>query len=93
MKLIHYHKIEDFGTEHIFTLLEGKRRSFIQLGLSWNDYCGTPYLQISFGNNRLIDILFWVWKFSFALEVFGITWHVFNEELEEFKKGSDLGGI
>ena len=73
-KLLEYRQKEDFGTEHIFTLLKGKRRSFIQLGLSWNDYGGRPYLQISFGNNNLIDILFWVWRFGFALTVFDYTW-------------------
>jgi hypothetical protein len=74
MKLFHYHKKEDLGTEHIFTLLKGKRRSFIQVSISWNDYPDFPYLQISFGNNRLIDILFWVWKFGFAFEVFSYNW-------------------
>jgi hypothetical protein len=74
MKLLHYHKKEDFGTEHIFTILKGKRRSFIQLGLSWNDYPDFPYLQISFGNRSLIDVLFWVYKFSLAFEVFSYNW-------------------
>ncbi len=74
MKLFEYRQKEDFGTEHIFTLLKGKRRSFIQLGLSWNDYCGAPYFQLAIGNNRVIDILFWAWKFSFCFELLGITW-------------------
>ena len=74
MKLLEYRQKEDFGTDHIFTLLKGKDRSFIQVEISWNEYPGFPYLQIAFGNNRLIDILFWVWKFGFALEVFGYTW-------------------
>jgi hypothetical protein len=74
MKLIDYNKKEDFGVDHIFTLFKGKRRSFIQVSVSWNDYPDFPYLQISFGNNRLIDILFWCWKFGFAFELFGITW-------------------
>ena len=74
MKLLEYRQKEDFGTEHIFTLLKGKRRSFIQLGLSWNEYPGAPYFQLEMGNNRLIDILFWCWKFGFAFELLGITW-------------------
>lgn len=81
MKLLEYRQKEDYGTEHIFTLLKGKDRSFIQLELSWNDYCGgAPYLQIAFGNNRVIDILFWVWKFSLAFELLGITWDSWNDE-------------
>jgi hypothetical protein len=74
MQLLEYRQKEDYGTEHIFTLLKGKRRSFIQLGLSWNDYPDFPYLQISFGNRSLIDILFWVYKFSLAFEVFSYNW-------------------
>ncbi len=74
MKLLEYRQKEDYGTEHIFTLLKGKRRSFIQLGLSWNEYPGAPYFQLAMGNNRVIDILFWCWKFSFAFELLGITW-------------------
>ena len=74
MKLLEYRQKEDFGTEHIFTLIKGKRRSFIQLGLSWNEYPGAPYFQLAMGNNRLIDILFWCWKFGFAFELLGITW-------------------
>lgn len=79
MKLFDYYKKEDFGTENIFTLLKGKNRSFLQLGLSWDEYPSMPYLQISFGNNRLIDILFWCWRFGFAFELFGITWGRWNE--------------
>ena len=74
MKLLEYRQKEDFGTEHIFTLIKGKRRSFIQLGLSWNEYPGAPYFQLAIGNNRVIDILFWCWKFGFAFELLGITW-------------------
>jgi len=74
MKLIDYYKKEDYGVEHIFTLLKAKRRSFIQVSFDWSDYPAGPYLQISFGNNRLIDILFWCWKFGFSAELFGFTW-------------------
>jgi hypothetical protein len=82
MKLFDYYKREDCGIEHVFTLLKGKRRSVVQLGLSWNDYLDSPYLQIAFGNNRLVDILFWCWKIGFAFELFGITWNSWNEENE-----------
>ena len=74
MKLFDYRKKEDFGVEHIFTAIKGKRRSFLQLSVDWDGYPGFPYLQISFGNNRLVDILCWCWKFGFAFELFGITW-------------------
>jgi hypothetical protein len=80
MKLLDYHTKEDFGIEYIFTLVKGKRRSFIQVSFDWNDYPSGFYLQIALGNNRLIDILFWCWKFGFAFELFGITWDSWDEE-------------
>jgi hypothetical protein len=80
MKLLDYYKKEDFGVEHIFTIIKGKRRSFLQLSLDWNEYPGAPYLQISFGNNRLIDILFWCWKLGFAFEILGTTWNSWEND-------------
>jgi len=80
MKLIDYYKREDYGTDHILTLLKGKTRSFVQVSVSWNDYPSFPYLQIAFGNNRLVDILFWVWKFGFDFELLGFTWANWNRE-------------
>jgi len=74
MKLIDFYTKEDFGPEYVFTLIKGKRRSFLQFSFYWNDYPDLPYLQIAFGNNRLVDILFWCWKVGFAFELLGITW-------------------
>jgi hypothetical protein len=79
VKLFDYRKKEDYGVEHIFTLIQGKRRSFLQVSVSWNDYPDMPYFQLGIGNNRLIDILFWCWKFGAAVELFGITWGSWNE--------------
>ena len=74
MKLFDYNRKEDYGVEHIFTLIKGKRRSFLQVSFDWNEYPSGAYLQISIGNNRVIDILFWFWKFGASIELFGITW-------------------
>jgi hypothetical protein len=74
IKLFDYYKNNDYGVEHVFTLFKGKRRSFIQLGLSWDDAMDSPYLQLAFGNNRLMDVLFWFWKIGVAFELLGITW-------------------
>jgi hypothetical protein len=82
MKLLEYRQKEDFGIEHIFTIIKGKNRSFIQVSVSWNDYPSFPYLQIAFGNNRLIDILFWCWKFGFALEVFSNNWDMWDKNTQ-----------
>jgi len=81
MKLLDYYSKEDFGVDHIFIIIKGENRSFIQVSFSWNDYPDFPYLQIGIGNNRLIDILFWCWKFGFAFELLGFTWDRWNEEI------------
>jgi hypothetical protein len=44
------------------------------VSVDWHEYPSGFYLQVSFGNNRLLDILFWCWKFGFEFELFGITW-------------------
>ena len=80
MKLLDYYSKEDFGTEYIFTILKGKNRSFIQVSFSWNDFPDFLYLQIAFGNNRLIDILFWCYKFGFSFELLGFTWNSWEKE-------------
>lgn len=79
MKLFDFYIKEDFGTDCIFTLFKGKRRSFLQVSGSWNDYPCGPYIQIASGNNRLIDILICVWKIGFAFELLGITWDSWND--------------
>ena len=80
MKLFDYYRKEDFGIEYTFTLIKGKRRSFLQISFDWNgEYPSGFYLQIGIGNNRLIDILFYYWKIGFAFELFGFTWGSWNE--------------
>lgn len=80
MKLFDYYKKEDFGVEHIIILFKGKRRSFLQFGYYWTEHPDTPYLQITFGGNRLIDIISWCWKIGFSFELFGITWRNWNDD-------------
>jgi hypothetical protein len=80
VKLFEYYKREDYGVEHIFTLIQGKRRSFLQVSVSWDNYPDMPYLQIGIGNNRLIDILFWCWRFGFVLSLFDFTWNSWERE-------------
>jgi len=80
MKLLNYYKREDFGVEHIFTIIKGKKRSFLQLSLDWSDFTQFPYLAISFGNNRLVDFMFSFLNFSFSFDVFGYNWISWREE-------------
>ena len=52
MKLFDYNRKEDYGVEHIFTLLKGKRRSFFQVSFDWTEfYPSGPYLQIGIEND------------------------------------------
>jgi len=44
------------------------------LEISFMENPDFPYLQISFGNCSLIDVLFWVHKFGFALALFSYNW-------------------
>ena len=74
MKLFDYKKKEDYGMEHVFTLLKGKRRSFLQVSFSWNDYPGWPHLQITFGSGRLFGMFAYCWKFGFDVDLFSHTW-------------------
>lgn len=75
MRLFDYRKKEDFGVEHMFTVIRGKRRSFLQFSFDWDENPGFPYIQISFGNNCLVNILFWCWKLGLSFELFGYTWY------------------
>ena len=75
MKLFDFHKKDD---EYIFTLIKGKRRSFLQFSYYWMEKSDGFFLQIGFGNNRFVDVLFWCWKIGFAFELFGITWSYYS---------------
>jgi hypothetical protein len=44
------------------------------MSVDWHEYPSGFYLQVSFGNNRLLDILFWCWKLGAAVELLGCTW-------------------
>lgn len=85
MKLFKYKFREDFGKEHIFTLLRGKKFSLIQFAVSWDDYGSSPYIQVSSGNNSLLDVLFYVYRFSFNFELIGRTWEHYLDNVVEIE--------
>jgi len=74
---------EDFGPEIYFQLINFskhwpkpvKRRSVLQISLSWNDYPSWPYIQITSGGGGLLGILLWVYKFGFDLDFMSRTWN------------------
>ena len=75
MNLIKFKKREDFGHEYYIQILNIKRRSFLQVSVSWNDYPSWPYIQIQFGGGTVLGILFWVYKFGFDVDILSRTWN------------------
>jgi hypothetical protein len=81
--IIKFNVQEDFGTDFYVQILNtGKHlpkfirnRSLLQVSISWNDYSGFPYLQITSGGNGFLSILFWVGKFGFDVDILSSTWN------------------
>jgi len=82
MKLINLKYREDFGSEWYVQILNTGRHvpkfmknySLFQGSVSWNDFPGWPYLQITFGSNGLFGILFWAYKFGLDIDILSRTW-------------------
>lgn len=76
--LIRFDRRQDFGDDYYFQLANVKFKesywSLLQFSVSWNDYPGFPYLQITFGSNGFFGILFWVYKFGLDIDLFSRTW-------------------
>lgn len=80
MKILTCKYIKDFGHEYYISFLKGRKYSFFQATLGWNDYSGWPYVQVSSGQGRLLSILFWIYRFSFDLDLFANNWpHKYDE--------------
>jgi len=75
MKLINLKHREDFGHDYNVQILNVKNWSLLQVSVSWNDYPGWPYLQITFGSNGLFGILFWAYKFGLDIDILSRTWN------------------
>jgi hypothetical protein len=74
MNLIKFKHRYDFGHEYYVQILNIKRRSLLQVSVSWCDYPSWPYLQITMGSNGLLGILFWAYKFGFDIDVISRAW-------------------
>ena len=75
MNLIKFKHRYDFGHEWYIQILNIKRWSLLQASVSWNDYPSWPYIQITFGSNGLLGILFWAYKFGFDIDFISRTWN------------------
>ena len=75
MSLIKFKKREDFGTEYYVQILNIKRKSLLQVSVSWNDYPSWPYIQIQSGGGTVLSILFWGYKFGLDIDILSHTWN------------------
>jgi hypothetical protein len=75
MNLIQLKHRYDFGHEYYVQILNIKRRSLLQVSVSWNDSASWPYIQITSGSGTLLGILFWAYKFGFDVDIISRTWN------------------
>jgi len=75
MNLIQFKHRYDFGHEYYVQILNIKRKSLLQVSVSWNDCASWPYIQITSGSGTLLGILFWGYKFGFDIDVLSRTWN------------------
>ena len=75
MSLIKLKHRYDFGHEVYVQILNIKRRSLLQVSVSWNDEPSWPYIQIQSGGGTVLSILFWVYKFGFDVDFLSRTWN------------------
>jgi hypothetical protein len=73
-KLIQFNYRYDFGHDWYVQILNIRRWSLLQVSVSWNDYAGWPYCQITMGSNGLFGLLFWVYKLGFDVSLLSRTW-------------------
>ena len=75
MSLIKFKHRYDFGHEVYVQILNIKRRSLLQVSVSWNDEPSWPYFQITSGSGTVLGILFWAYKFGFDIDILSRTWN------------------
>ena len=74
MKLIKFNHQYDYGHDWYVQLLFTKQWTLFQGSVSWCEYPGWPFLQIQFGMNGLISILFQAHKLGISVGFFERTW-------------------
>ena len=87
MTLFQFKHRYDFGHDWYIQVLNLKKWSLLQLSVSWNDYPGWPYLQVTSGSNGLFSILFWAYKFGLDVDILSRTWNWnYLEEIDSASK-------
>ena len=88
MSLFNFKYREDFGHEWYVQFINIKGWSLLQGSISWNDFPGWPYIQITSGSNGFFGILFWAYKFGLDLDILSRTWKW--DYLEEDEQETEL---
>jgi len=92
MKWFDYKHRYDFGHEWYAQLLNVKNWSLLQVSVSWNDYPGWPYLQVTSGSSGLLSVLFWAYKFGLDIDILSRTWKWdYRDETKEQEDYTELG--
>jgi hypothetical protein len=74
-KLIQIKYRYDFGYDWNLQVINIRRWSLLQVSVSWNEYGGWPYLQVTSGSNGLLSVLFWFYKFGLDVNILSRTWN------------------
>ena len=91
MSLIKFKYREDFGHEYYVQILNIKRRSLLQVSVSWNDEPSWPYIQITSGSGTVLGVLFWGYKFGFDIDILSRTWnwdYMREEDVQQTTEGN-----
>ena len=91
MSLIKFKYREDFGHEYYVQILNIKRKSLLQVSVSWNDEPSWPYIQITSGSGTALGVLFWGYKFGFDVDVLSRTWnwdYMREEDVQQTTEGN-----
>ena len=74
MKLIKFHRDQDWGQDYYLQVLFTKQWALFQGLVSWWKHPGWPFLQIQFGMGAMLSITFNVYKFGITVGFFDRTW-------------------
>ena len=74
MNLIKFPYRYDFGHDWCVQILAIKKRSLLQVAISWSEIPSPPFLQIKFDERNPIDVQSIIYKLGFDMTVCGRTW-------------------
>jgi hypothetical protein len=74
MKLFHFEKQSDWGTDLYFSFLKAQKYTFLQVCFSLCETAAWPYLQITLGENKLFGAFCYFWRIGFDFTILGRNW-------------------